>query len=94
MNADGRPGVSVDVQVGARAGWLLPLSVGLLIAGGLLAAGAAALIGYGASGATPATAASEPVDAPPEPVTVTATLDEPLSRWLWLVKWLLLFPTT
>jgi len=92
MNADGRPGVSVDVQVGARAGWLLPLSVGLLIAGGLLAAGAAALIGYGASGATPATAASEPVAAPPEPVTVTATLDEPLSRWLWLVKWLLAIP--
>jgi hypothetical protein len=77
MNADGSPGISVDVQVGARAGWLLPLSIGLLIAGGLLAAAAAGLIGFGATGATSEAAAPEPVDTPPDPVTVTATLDEP-----------------
>jgi hypothetical protein len=91
MNADGRPGVSVDVQIGARAGWLLPLSLALLLAGGLLAAGATALIVFGAGGA-PSAAEPEAEEPRPEPVSVIATLDEPLSRWLWLVKWLLLIP--
>jgi hypothetical protein len=91
MNADGSPGVNVDVQVGARAGWLLPLSLALLLAGGLLAAGATALIAFGAG--RPLSAHAAEAEAPtPEPVAVTATLDAPLSRWLWLVKWLLLIP--
>jgi hypothetical protein len=96
MNADGSPGVLADVQLGARANWLLPLSL-VLLAGGLgLGAAAAALIAVGAAGGSrPAAvpiAPAAPAEPPGEPVAVYARLDAPLSRWLWLVKWLLLIP--
>ncbi len=37
-------------------------------------------------------AQAEQPEKPPYPVSLTATLDEPLNRWLFLVKWLLVIP--
>jgi hypothetical protein len=44
MNADGRLGVSADVQLGARVGWVLPLGLALLLAAIVFGGGAAGLI--------------------------------------------------
>jgi hypothetical protein len=56
----------------------------------LFAAGIA-VICWGGFGAT-ARLGSESEDAGSMPVAVEATLDEPLSRWKWLVKWFLALP--
>ena len=51
MNADGRPGVMADVNVGAKAGFVLPLAIIMLSVGAVLTAIAVTLIVYGALGA-------------------------------------------
>ena len=48
MNADGARGVSSDMSIGAELDTILWIGIGLLVAGGLLAAGAAAAITAGA----------------------------------------------
>jgi hypothetical protein len=101
MNADGSPGVTADLEVGTKAGFVFPLAVGM---GGLglvlLAAGVVLIVVAvtrgGSNGAEPAGAG--PGSAPGEypgrgtPVTLSATLDPALSRWKWLVKWFLAIP--
>ena len=100
MNADGSRGVAAEVSLGAEADILLWIAIGLLIAGVLLLAGGATMIVLGARGATSAApAAAVPVAGVPAearttvyPVALRGDLDAGLSRWLWIVKWLLAIP--
>jgi Domain of unknown function (DUF4389) len=77
-------------------------AAGLLFAGmstpgggepGAPAAAGAVPGGTGGSGGAVAAGGATPVAAEePYPVRVDAGLDEPLSRWMWLVKWFLAIP--
>jgi hypothetical protein len=101
MNADASRGVAADLDLGANLSHLEWIIGGLFALGGVLLAGAALMIALGvrrlggpSAPATSAERTSAP-DAQPEgsyPAALSARLDEPLSRWLWLVKWILLIP--
>jgi hypothetical protein len=102
MNADAAPGIAADLNVGAEANFLIWLAIGLLVAGGILVLGGAGLIYLGVRhAAAPATAAVAPpaaiggtAAAVPTlyPVAVSGELQPDVSRWLWLVKWILAIP--
>jgi hypothetical protein len=103
MNADGSKGVAADVKLGAKVGYLGWLTAALLVFAALLIALAVFLIVRGGRGrgdeeavasASPATDSVPSAGAPAGtyPAVLAARLDEPLSRWLWVVKWLLAIP--
>jgi hypothetical protein len=96
MNEDGSRIVAANLTFGARVGWLIWIAIGVLIAGLLILAAGVVMIFFGARGvpATETAVQPAPITAPVDeyPVQLDGALDEPLSRWLWLVKWLLAIP--
>ncbi len=99
MNADGSAGVSATVRFGVRIPVLIWIGVGMIIGGVILGGLAAGLLvfafaaGGGATRGLPAPALSGRSAADtPYPVLFEARIDEPLSRWMWLVKWILAIP--
>ena len=103
MNADGSKGVSGNMKLGAKIGYLAEVTAGLLVAGALLLALAVFLIirggrrrddgqPLGAASAVTSEKAASASAAGVYPAVLTARLDEPLSRGLWLLKWLLAIP--
>jgi Domain of unknown function (DUF4389) len=98
MNADGSRDVAAELNAGVEAPFLLWLAIGLLVSGALLLGGGVTMIALGARGATRAAPAAAPPalisQASPTvyPVAIHGELDPELSRWLWVVKWLLAIP--
>jgi hypothetical protein len=96
MNADAQAGIAADVSAGVETGLMLP--VGLVLSGFglflLLVAIIVMLVAVGRFQPAMATGAAGDNQITPGsyPVRLDATLDQGLSRWMWLVKWFLAIP--
>jgi hypothetical protein len=94
MNQDASGGVTVDASAGARTDLLIWVAVGLLIAGLILGIVGVVLI------VVAVVRSGEPISETPVtatgygtyPVLLEGQIDPNVSRWQWLVKWLLAIP--
>jgi hypothetical protein len=100
MNADGSADIDLSGVVGIKIPWIFGVGLGLLLGGIVLLIIAIVMIvlatrrrpvsgemAKAAPGTPPGTEGK-----PPYPLTFKGELTEPLSQWLWLVKWLLVIP--
>jgi hypothetical protein len=95
MHADATPGVAIAAEAGARTDLLLPVGLALFIVGLVVLGGAAAMIVASVQSpgvVVPASETAVPTRATPYPLALRGSLDPTVSRWQWLVKWLLLIP--
>ena len=96
MNADAKPGVAVNLAAGVHSGLILPLAIGLLLTGVVLFIVGVVLTVLGASMLGRQLERMVPPTGPRPgqvyPTHLTGYLDSPLSRGLWIVKWLLGIP--
>lgn len=94
MNADASPGVTIDAVAGADTDLLVPIALGLLGTGLIMLIVSIVLIvaGVRRSGEQTTAPLAEPGGFGPYPVRLEGDLDPGLSRWQWLVKWLLALP--
>ena len=101
MNTDGSAGIDLSGVIGIKVPWIFGVGLGVLIGGIVLLIISIVMIvlasrspraGGGEAKATPVVEAAPPEAKPPFPLTFKGELTEPLSQWLWLVKWFLLIP--
>lgn len=93
MNADGSQAPAVTATAAVQTGVLTPIGIALVVFGLLALGGAIALIvGAVASGTTAAPARVEEPLPGTYPLHLEGRLDPELSRWQWLVKWILAIP--
>ena len=94
LNSDASAGVTADVEVGARTGLLLPIGLGLGFSGLLLLAVATALCfrALRHHAAVPVVRQAAPAPLGTYPARLDGHLAPSISRWRWLVKWVLVIP--